>query len=145
MLRSRLRADKGFTLVELLVVMLILGILVAVGLASFLGQKSKAQDAEAKSVAVTASKAALAYGTDHDGYSGMDVDELTKIEVSLGQARNLGVTADAGSFTVSVDSAAGTGIRYSIERTADGGVVRDCTKPGLGGCRDERDANGNRW
>lgn len=48
--RDRLSDDEsGFTLVELLVVTIIIGILAAIGLATLLGERGKAQDAAAKS------------------------------------------------------------------------------------------------
>jgi type IV pilus assembly protein PilA len=146
MLRPRLRADDGFTLVELLVVILTIGILAAIGLASFLDQRVKAQDAEAKTSAVAAAKAMVAYSTDKDGsYADATPADLAKIEPALGQARGLAVDATSFTFTVSVDSAAGDGAAFSIERTSDGGSLRDCTRPGLGACRASADANGNRW
>jgi type IV pilus assembly protein PilA len=43
-----MRAPAGFTLVELLVVIIIIGILTAIGLPSFLNQSSKANQTEAK-------------------------------------------------------------------------------------------------
>jgi prepilin-type N-terminal cleavage/methylation domain-containing protein len=144
--RSRLRADDGFTLVELLVVTLIVGILAAIGLATLLNQRGKAQDAEAKTTVVTGAKAIEAYATDHGGdYADVTPGDLSKIEPSLGEARNLSVTSTATTYTVSVDSAAAEGAAFTIERIASGHSVRSCALPGIGGCGADADANGNRW
>jgi prepilin-type N-terminal cleavage/methylation domain-containing protein len=144
--RSRLRADDGFTLVELVVVVLIVGVLAAVGLATLLNQRGKAQDAEAKTTVVTGAKAVEAYSTEHGGgYADVTLADLGKIEPSLKQARELTVTSTATTYTVSVASAAAAGAAFSIERTAAGDSIRSCTQPGTGGCRAAADAHGNRW
>jgi prepilin-type N-terminal cleavage/methylation domain-containing protein len=42
------REEKGFTLIEVLIVMIVIGLLAAIAYAVFIGQRTKAKDAEAK-------------------------------------------------------------------------------------------------
>jgi type IV pilus assembly protein PilA len=147
---TRLRAadEAGFTLVELLVVVLIIGVLAAVGIASFLNQRSKAQDSQAKVYATTAVKALEVWHTDHGTYAGATSAGLNAIEPSLTQAMNLTLGAlGPTTFRIAVDSTSGVsgGGTYSLERLAGGSQRRDCTNPGAGGCHTNADASGNRW
>jgi prepilin-type N-terminal cleavage/methylation domain-containing protein len=131
-----MRRQDGFTLVELLVVIAIIGILSTAGLAAFLHQRAKAEDADAKVHATTALKAMSVWHTEHGDYAGATPAGLARIEPSLGRARNLVVSVSGSTFTVSVDSSAAGdgGGTFSIEHRGDGDDVRACTGTGKGAC-----------
>src|SRR5438132_3852107 len=102
--RRRAEEEKGFTLIELLVVILIIGILAAIAIPSFLNQKTKANDANAKAYARTAQTAEETYFTDNQSYLGTNGNTaaLVALEATLNQAGSLTVAASAGAYSVKV-------------------------------------------
>ena len=145
-LRERSQSEKGFTLVELLVVMLILGLLAAIAIPAFFNQRDKARDADAKADVRTAQTAAESYATDNNGsYAGIDTEtELSGVEETLTDAvadGELTATVSGGgtgyTLTMASDNDPNT---FSITRDAAGAVTFDCTVDGDDGC-----PNGGNW
>ena len=67
-LNNRRRDERGFTLTEVMVVVLIVGILLVIAVPTFLGARTRAQDSAAKSsLRATQTAAAVVY-TDNETY-----------------------------------------------------------------------------
>ncbi|MBI4729862.1 MAG: prepilin-type N-terminal cleavage/methylation domain-containing protein [Acidobacteria bacterium] len=92
-LHKRLRnRDEGFTLIELMVVVLIIAILIAIAVPTFLGARKKAQDRAAQANIRNAFTAEKTFYTDTEAYS-VDVatgGDLVSIEPSLTWAAGTG-------------------------------------------------------
>jgi type IV pilus assembly protein PilA len=147
-LRQRMASEEsGFTLVELLVVMLIIGLLAAIAIPAFFNQRDKAYDANAKEQARTAETAMETYATDNGGvYTGVTAAKLVAIEQSLSDdatstTRPFLVTANVAAtgandkgWTLAVKSPK-TGNVFTIAR-AEGTsqLTFTCTAGGTAGC-----------
>lgn len=116
LLHKRLsRKEEGFTLIELMVVVLIIAILIAIAVPTFLGARQRAQDRAAQSDLRNALVTAKTFYTDDETYVAT-ATQLEAIEPNLdfdatiGNATTavIGFTATASNIVLNLQSESGT-------------------------------------
>ncbi len=121
------RSQEGFTLLELLVVMIIIGMLSAIAMPSFLSQSNKARQAEAKTYVGAINRAQQAHFTEKSAFG-----TLTDLAMGLSDSRNYtydsvpsgaGTSAIASTTAVPIGTVRGYAGRVWIGVMSDGNAT----------------------
>jgi prepilin-type N-terminal cleavage/methylation domain-containing protein len=142
--RLRLTREHGFTMVEMIVVLVVIAVLVLIAVASYLGFSARAEKRTAAADVRTAVSTAEAYRADHDGYGGMTVDALKGYDTGLA-IDHVEVSADGKTYCLdkSVNSQQSFVIRGAAPHTpaAAGAGAGQVDETGLCPATVQNDAN----
>jgi type IV pilus assembly protein PilA len=137
-IRHRLSRDEGFTLIELMVVVMIIAVLIAIAIPSFLGFRKSAQDRSAQSEVRNVLLAEKAYWLEEGDYTGAGAD-ITALEpnATIAAAPADGVYIDlpaADSDVVCIVRTADSGNTFAVWESATAGTYYGTTDLSAADC-----------
>jgi type IV pilus assembly protein PilA len=126
------REDEGFTLIELMVVVLIIAILLAIAIPTFLGAQDRARDRAVQSNLRNSLTAAKTIATDDEGlFTNVSAASLNTAEASITHVVGVDNTAPAvdtvavlqtGGTVLNLWAQSASGDFFGIEANSDGAV-----------------------
>ena len=122
--RDRRENEEGFTLIELMVVVLIIAILIAIAIPTFLGARDRANDRASQSDLRNGLVAAKVIFTDNSDYTAATSGALVGVEPSLTFGGTS--TTDPGALSVATNDATVT--MASLSATGTCFWIRDITQ-----------------
>lgn len=134
--------EEGFTLVELLVVILIIGLLAAIAIPSFLSQREKGQDSDAKENAANLARLVQACYTETQDYSECNNADLELHEstgLPLGGSPGQVQAVNPSSNELQVDAFSRSGATFSVVVVAGSPTLARVCTGDTAGCR------GGKW
>jgi type IV pilus assembly protein PilA len=137
-IRKNLAKDEGFTLIELMVVVMIIAVLIAIAIPSFLGFRKSAQDRAAQSEVRNVLLAEKAYWLEEGDYTDTAGD-ITALEPNavINADPALGVyidEADADADIVCVTRTADSGNTFSVWESSANGTYYGATDLSAADC-----------
>jgi type IV pilus assembly protein PilA len=141
-LRERTHEGQtGFSLIELLIVILIIGVLAAIALPAFLGQRTKGQDSSAKSAARNLVSSVESFYVTSKTYVGAASDNDVQKSGVFGSGDGQASIDDATSDSYRIIGQSASGNRFTITKASGASAVtRTCTTSDSGGC-----PNNGKW